>query len=152
MSLSKWMNILWLCCRGSWQDRRHLQTEVGTRTGKHSWEHLKVLVTQSYPTLCDPMDCSPPGSSVHGLLQARILEWVAIPFSRGSFQPKDRAQVSCIAGGFFTIWVIKEAQRTLGPGIKRQHGILLWVTAGFFFLSFFLLLSYTKKKKKNQTT
>ena len=42
-----------------------------------------VLVTQSYPTLCDPMDCSPPGSSVHGILQARILEWVPIPFSRG---------------------------------------------------------------------
>jgi len=44
-----------------------------------------VLVTQSCPTLCDPKDCSPPGSSVHGILQARILEWVAIPFSMGSF-------------------------------------------------------------------
>ena len=43
-----------------------------------------VLVTQSCPILCDPMDCSPPDSSVHGILQARILEWVAIPFSRGS--------------------------------------------------------------------
>ena len=48
------------------------------------WE-VKVSATQSYPTLCDPMDCSPRGSSVHGILQARILEWVAIPFSRGSF-------------------------------------------------------------------
>ena len=45
---------------------------------------VKVLVTQSYPTLCDPMDCSPPGSSVHGTLQERILQWVAIPFSRAS--------------------------------------------------------------------
>jgi len=53
-------------------------------------------------TLCDPMDCSPPGSSVHGLLQARILEWVAIPFSTGSSQPRDQTQVSCIAGRFFT--------------------------------------------------
>ena len=44
-----------------------------------------VLVTQSCPTLCNPMDCSPPGSSIHGILQARILEWVAYPFSRGSF-------------------------------------------------------------------
>ena len=43
---------------------------------------MKVLVTQSCPTVCDPMDCSPPGSSVHGVLQARILEWVAMPFSR----------------------------------------------------------------------
>ena len=45
---------------------------------------LKVLVAQSCPTLCDPMDCDPPGSSVHGILQARILEWLAVPFSRGS--------------------------------------------------------------------
>ena len=50
---------------------------------------MQVLVTQSYPTLCDPMDCSPPGSFVHGILQARILEWDAIPFSRGSSQPRD---------------------------------------------------------------
>ena len=47
-----------------------------------------VLVTQSYPTLCEPRDCSPPGSSVHGILQVRILEWVAIPFSRGFSPPK----------------------------------------------------------------
>ena len=46
---------------------------------------MKMLVTQSYLTLCDPMNCSPPGSSVHGILQARILEWVVIPFSRRSF-------------------------------------------------------------------
>ena len=53
--------------------------------------------------LCDPLDCSPPGSSIHGIPQARILEWVAIPFSRGSSLPGDRTQVSCIAGRFFTI-------------------------------------------------
>ena len=51
---------------------------------------------------CDPMDCSPSGSSVHGILQARILEWVAISFSRVSSQPRNRTQVSCIAGRFFT--------------------------------------------------
>ena len=61
-----------------------------------------LLVAQSCLTLCDPMDCSPPGSSVHGILQARILEWVAIPFSRGSSQPRGQTQVSCIAGRFFT--------------------------------------------------
>ena len=59
-------------------------------------------VAQSCPTLCYPMDCSPPGSSVHGILQARILEWVAISFSRGSSQPGDRTQVSRIAGRRFT--------------------------------------------------
>ena len=70
---------------------------------------LCVLVTQLCLTLCHPMDCSLPGSSVHGILQARILEWVAISFSRGSSQPRDKTQVSCIAGSFFTIWTIREA-------------------------------------------
>ena len=57
-------------------------------------------VAQSCPTLCDPVDCSPPGSSIHGILQARILEWVAIFFSRGSSQPRYRTQVSHIAGRY----------------------------------------------------
>ena len=68
-----------------------------------------VLVTQSCPTLCNPKNCSPPGSSVHGILQARMLEWVAIPFSRGSSRPMDQTQVSCITGRFFTIGAIGEA-------------------------------------------
>ena len=54
------------------------------------------LATQSRLTPCNPMDCSPPGSSVHGILQARILEWVAIPSSRGSSQPRNRTGISCI--------------------------------------------------------
>ena len=54
--------------------------------------------------ICDPLDCSPPGSSIHGILQARTLEWVAMPSSRGSSQPKDWTWVSCIAGGFFTLY------------------------------------------------
>ena len=64
---------------------------------------VKVLVTQLCPTLCDSMDYSPPGSSVHGILQPRMVEWVAIPFSRGSSQPRDQTQVSHIVGRFFTI-------------------------------------------------
>ena len=59
-------------------------------------------VAQSCPILCDPMDCTLPGSSVRGIIQARILEWVVVPFSRGSSQPRDQTQVSCIAGEFFT--------------------------------------------------
>ena len=62
-----------------------------------------VLVTQLCLILWAPMDCSPPGSSVHGSLQARILEWAAIPFSSGSSRPKDWTWVSCIAGRFFTV-------------------------------------------------
>ena len=64
---------------------------------------LIMLVTQSCLTLCDPMNCSPPDSSVRGILQARILEWVAIPFSRVSSQPRDLTWVSHIAGRVFTI-------------------------------------------------
>ena len=70
---------------------------------------VKVLVAQLCLTLWDPMDCSPPGSSVHGILQARILDWLAISFSRGSSRPSDWTQVSCIAGRFFTVWATREA-------------------------------------------
>ena len=65
---------------------------------------MKVKVTQSCPTLCDPMDCI-----VHGILQARILEWAAFPFSRGSSQLRDNIQVSCTAGGVFTNWAISQS-------------------------------------------
>ena len=64
---------------------------------------VKVLVTQLCLTLCDPMAYSLPGSSVLGILQARILEWVAISSSRGSSHPRDQTLISCIAGRFFTI-------------------------------------------------
>ena len=66
--------------------------------------YVFVLVAQSCPTLCDPMDCSPPSFSVHGILQARILEWIAIPFSGGTSQPRDWTLVFCLTGRFFTIW------------------------------------------------
>ena len=75
----------------------------------YSWYVFMCLVAQWCPTLCDPMDCSLPGCSVHGISQARILEWVAIPFSRGSSWPRDQTQVSCIAGGFFTFWAARAA-------------------------------------------
>ena len=72
-------------------------------------------VAQSCPTLCDPVDCSPPGSSVHGVLQARILEWVAISFSRGSSRPRNRTHVSRIAGRRFNLWATREAPLMYGP-------------------------------------
>ena len=71
---------------------------------------MKVKVTQLCPTLCDPMDYT-----VHGILQARILEWVAFAFSRGSSQPRDRTQVSHISSRFFISWATREAQ-------ECQHG------------------------------
>ena len=61
------------------------------------------------PSFCDHIDCSPPGSSVRGILQARILVWVAIPLSRGSSRPRDWTWVSCIVGRFFTVWATRDA-------------------------------------------
>ena len=81
--------------------RSHRQRSL---PGYSPYGHKRGLVAQSCPTLCDSMNCSPSGSSIHGVLQARILEWIAIPFSRGSSWPRDRTQVSFIAGRFFTIW------------------------------------------------
>ena len=68
------------------------------------WSEVK---SRSRIWLCDPMDCSLPGSSVHGIFQARILEWVAISFSRSS-RPRDQTQVSHIAGRRFTVWATRE--------------------------------------------
>ena len=64
-------------------------------------------VAQSCPTLCDPMDCNLLGFSVHGILQARTLEWIAISFSKGSSRPRDRTRVSCIGGRRFNFWATR---------------------------------------------
>ena len=63
---------------------------------------MRAKSLQSCPTLCDPMDHSPPGSSVHGILQVRILQGVAVPSSRGTSRPRDRTRISCVAGRFFS--------------------------------------------------
>ena len=79
---------------------RHCSTHQDLKLlGKHqSYKKKESEVTQSCPTLCNPVECSLPDSSIHGILQTRILEWVSIPFSRGSSRPRDQIQVSCIAG------------------------------------------------------
>ena len=69
-----------------------------------SYLDIDIEVTQLCPTLCNPMNCSLPGSSVHGTFQARVLEWVAISFSRRSSRPRDRTRVSHIVGRHFTVW------------------------------------------------
>ena len=90
--------------------------------------HLKWSeVAQSCPTLCDPMYCSPPGSSLHGILQARVLERVAISFSRGSSRPRDWTRVSCIPGRHFNLWATREAPK------ERCNALDSW-----FFYSFCL--------------
>ena len=70
-------------------------------------------VAQSWPTLCDPTDYSLPGSTIHGIFQARILEWVAISFSKRSSWPRDWTRVSCIIGRRFTVWATREVQSTV---------------------------------------
>ena len=81
------------------------------------------LVAKSCPTLPTPMDCNLPGSSVHGILQARMLEWVAISFSRGSSLPKNWTQVSCIAGRWFPNWAMREAQTTGGCVLMKGESL-----------------------------
>ena len=76
------------------------------------WEWNSVSLT-----LCGLADCSPLGSSVHEILQARVLEWVTILFSRGSSWPRDRTWVSCIAGRFFTRWTIRQALWLAGDDV-----------------------------------
>ena len=112
-------NSLSIMMDGKQMENKSLQCQnsLSTRT-KEKW----VLVTQLCLTLCDPVDCSPPGSSVHGILQTKILELAAIPFSRRASQPRDWTQISCIAGRFFTTWATRKAQNTW----KIYADIVFW--------------------------
>ena len=114
-----------------------LNTEVLWNAGTMLNPLWKVSVAQSCPTLCDPMDCSPPDYSVHGIFQARILEWVAISSSRGSFQPRDGTRVSCIAGGFFIISATKQAPMA---AIKTSPGHCWVFLTGCFLSTYFNIL------------
>ena len=103
-------------------------------------------VTQSCPALCDPMDCGLPGSSIHGIFQARVLEWVAISFSRGSSQPRDQTQVFCTAGWHFTSELLRKS-------ILKNRDIILptkicIVKAMVFSVIMYGCESWTLKKAK----
>ena len=107
----KWKGLPWVSKSNKWQVDLEVPLPqpgqsaiIDYRLFPLSQVKVKVKVAQSCPTLWHPMDYT-----VHGILQARTLEWVAIPFSRGSFQPRDWTQFSCIAGWFFT-WATNEAQ------------------------------------------
>ena len=103
------------CCAQFYVSHRNINLSAGQCGDSRSlydrpllegWK-MKVKVPQLCPTLCNPMDYT-----VHGVLQARILEWVAFPVSRGSSQSRDLTQISHIASGFFTNWAIRESQQT----------------------------------------
>ena len=87
-------------------------------------------VAQLCLILCDPMDCSLTGSSVHGIFQTRILEWVAISFSRGSSRPRDRTRVSCIVGSCFTVWATREVV-TKWILLVRYESSIKWIINKF---------------------
>ena len=120
-----WPMLYWKYLAGIRKRRVGIWLILGIRVNVMG--RKKMLISQSCPTLCDPMDCNPPGSSVHGILQARILEWVVIPFSRGSSQPRDWTQVSWIAGRFSAIW---NKTKNLGSSLMVQWLGLHTATAG----------------------
>ena len=107
-------------------------------------------VAQSCLTLCDPMDCSLPGSSICGVLQARILEWVAISSSRGSSRPRDQTQVSRIAGRRFTLWATREAppHLSLSSVIMDFNVPHHFVHFAFYFYNLFTICAYGFYNKK----
>ena len=96
----------------------------GTLEGRHNepsyqWDPMSVcLVAQLCPTLCDPMDCSLPGFSIRGILQARVLEWVTISFSRGSFLPRNQIRVSCFGRRRSNLWATRETPKPHVDPIK----------------------------------
>ena len=90
---------------GKFMDRGAWRAAVHGATKSPTWLRTITIIVS-----CNHMDCSLPGSSVHGILQARILEWIAIPFLRGSSQLRNCTSVFCIAGRFFTVWDTREAQ------------------------------------------
>ena len=92
-----------------------------------------MLVAQLCLTLCKPTDCSPPDSSVQGILQPRILEWVAISFSRGSSRPRDQTQVSCIVGRFLLSDLLESPRNRSSGGslLQSWRGVpFLWISGG----------------------
>ena len=102
-----------------------------SREHKPSWNHLVCccLVTKLCLTLCDPRACSPPGPSVHGISQARILEWAAISFSRGSSQPRDQTPVSCIGMNWQAVSLALSRQGTRMASImsfKLSYTDIFW--------------------------
>ena len=91
---------------------------------------MKSEVAQSCPALCDPMDCSLPGLSVHGIFQARVLEWGAISFSRGSSRPRDQTWVSRIVGRHFTVWATREAPQKILEWVAMPSSRGIFPTQG----------------------
>ena len=125
----------------SWESLGQQGDETNPKENQ-SWIFILFCeVAQSCLTLCNPMDCSLPGFSVHGILQARILEWVTISFSRGSSRPRDWTRVSCIGGRCFNLWATREAL------ILKYFGYLMW---RFNSLEKILMLGKTEGRRRRE--
>ena len=109
---SKGITLLFEMIKGNSFDTKNNYWPVG-----NGWREWVGEVTQSCPTLCYLMDCTLPGSSIHRIFQVRILEWIAISFSRGSSWPRNQTQASHTSGRLFTIWATREAQKWVA-----EHG------------------------------
>ena len=128
-AISPWREISMSVTAGTKSDRRTRKWPTGmidTFDINSLWRWWKVKITQSCPTVCDHTDCSLPGSSVHGILQARILEWVGDPFSRVSSKPRDQTQVSWINKECFLLGLLNFLW--LVPNKKRSTSRLYIVT------------------------
>ena len=116
--------------------------DISYRKSTQNFRKVKVKVSQSCPTRCDPMD-----DTVHGALQARILEWVACPFSRRSSQPRDQTQISCIAGRFFTNCGIREALE-----FQQDWSTISFIPAEIYCFRAHLLPTQTMTQELRKTT
>ena len=122
---SSWKRSLLISLNREKEKKMSLLKQKPNLRGKCKFQNIfsNIWLSWLFLNICKSAYYSPPGSFVHGIFQARILEWVAIPFSRGSSQPRDRTQVSSIAGSFFTIWATMEAPLYLLHVLKvRENG------------------------------
>ena len=123
------------CTDKGWSGRDTASPSTPPQTRDPTIRKVKVKFAESCPTLYDPM-----GYTVHGILQARILEWVVFPFSRGFSQSRDQTGVSCIAGGFFTSWAMSKAHSQVVsliriPPIRTPNTKLSWGEKGLYLTS-----------------
>ena len=117
--MTKWINYTY-----TYVHSMGLNYRVSSRVPMLYSEWVSEWSRSSCQPLCDPMDCSLPGSSLHGILQARVLEWVAISFSTGSSQPRDQTRVSCIPGRRFNLWATSRSLLIIFFILLFSHSVM----------------------------